>query len=172
MNLRVACLTSLVTTMAAAGWAATGTAHLAPTTKASKTQGHLTFTDTEKGLRVSGTIENAPPGKHGFHVHEFGACGDEGNDAGGHYNPAGHPHGSLMKDGVSKVHAGDMGNVEVKKDGTAKVDKTLPGLTLTSGEYPVAGRAVVLHEKADDFGQPTGNAGGRIACGPIVITAK
>jgi Cu-Zn family superoxide dismutase len=34
----------------------------------------------------------------------------------------------------------------------------------------VAGRAVVVHEQEDDFSQPVGNAGGRIACGPIVIT--
>jgi Cu-Zn family superoxide dismutase len=29
---------------------------------------------------------------------------------------------------------------------------------------------VILHEKEDDFGQPTGNAGGRIGCGVIHST--
>jgi len=29
---------------------------------------------------------------------------------------------------------------------------------------------VILHEKVDDFSQPVGNAGGRIACGSIVLT--
>jgi Cu-Zn family superoxide dismutase len=27
-----------------------------------------------------------------------------------------------------------------------------------------------VHEKADDFGQPTGNAGGRVGCGVIAVT--
>ena len=29
------------------------------------------------------------------------------------------------------------------------------------------GRAIIVHEKQDDGGQPTGNAGGRIGCGLI-----
>ncbi|MBI2167628.1 MAG: superoxide dismutase family protein, partial [Candidatus Omnitrophica bacterium] len=48
-------------------------------------------------------------------------------------------------------------------------EKVVPGLTLKEGEYAVAGRALILHEKEDDFGQPTGNAGGRIACGVIQL---
>ena len=43
---------------------------------------------------------------------------------------------------------------------------------IDQGEAPhaVAGRAFILHEKQDDFGQPTGNAGGRIGCGKIDTT--
>jgi Cu-Zn family superoxide dismutase len=29
------------------------------------------------------------------------------------------------------------------------------------------GRAIIVHAKKDDGGQPTGNAGGRIGCGVI-----
>jgi Cu-Zn family superoxide dismutase len=36
------------------------------------------------------------------------------------------------------------------------------------GENSIIGRAVIVHEKEDDLKtQPTGNAGGRVACGVI-----
>jgi len=36
-----------------------------------------------------------------------------------------------------------------------------------SGGDSIIGRSIVVHEKADTFGQPTGNAGGRVAFGVI-----
>ncbi|OGW90548.1 MAG: hypothetical protein A3D28_04315 [Omnitrophica bacterium RIFCSPHIGHO2_02_FULL_63_14] len=64
-----------------------------------------------------------------------------------------------------------MGNITVDVDGhgTAKLHMPELGLAVRS-RYDILGRAVILHEKQDDFSQPTGNAGGRIACG--VIEAK
>jgi Cu-Zn family superoxide dismutase len=38
-----------------------------------------------------------------------------------------------------------------------------------TGEDSILGKAVIIHEKVDDYKtQPTGNAGARIACGVIV----
>jgi Cu-Zn family superoxide dismutase len=153
-------------------WAATGTAIIEGTADGSDIQGTLKFEDTDKGLKVTGNIDNIPSGEHGFHIHEFGDCSDEAKAAGGHFNPGQHPHGLVTKDGVAKVHAGDMGNLVADKEGKAQVNILIPGVTLNSGKFDVAGRAVIVHEKTDDFGQPVGNAGSRIACGPIVLTAK
>jgi Cu-Zn family superoxide dismutase len=152
--------------------AATGTAHIRGTVEDSELSGELSFEDTPAGLKISGNLEKVAMGEHGFHIHEFGDCSDEGKAAGSHFNPDSKPHGHAMRDGTKNVHPGDMGNVNVGADGKANVDVVLPNVTLSSGKYSVAGRAVVLHEKKDDFGQPTGNAGGRIGCGPILLTGK
>ncbi len=153
-------------------WSAVATAVIDGTTEESEIGGNLKLEDSPQGLKISGTIDNVPSGQHAFHIHEFGDCGDEGKKAGSHFNPDQHHHGLVMKDGVNKAHAGDMGNVNADEKGTIAVNVTLPSVTLTSGKFSVAGRAIVLHELKDDFGQPTGNAGGRIACGPIILVGK
>ncbi len=132
--------------------------------------GTLTLADSPEGLKISGTISGVPPGDHGFHIHSYGQCGQGGKAAGGHYNPKGTSHGLLSADGPEGAHAGDLGNMTVAENGQAEVSLTIPGLTVSGGDYPVAGRAFIVHADPDDFGQPTGNAGGRIGCGVIVIT--
>lgn len=129
--------------------------------------GALRLEQVKEGLRITGELAFLPPGDHGFHIHEFGDCSGSGNAAGGHYNPKGRPHGHALKD-AKKSHPGDMGNLTVTAAGKATVDLTLPKLKLKD----VAGRAIVIHEKADDFSQPTGNAGGRIVCGAIVLASR
>ena len=148
--------------------AASGKAVIQATTPNSAVSGEATLTETEKGLRVNVQVRNVPPGTHGLHIHEHGDCANTGNAAGGHYNPVGTPHGFLPKDGMTKAHPGDLGNIEVGKDGNGRLELTLKNVRLQEGNYTVANRAIVLHEKTDDFGQPTGNAGGRIGCGVIV----
>ncbi len=148
----------------------TAIAVIQATTPDSKVSGSVELTDTPEGLKISGNFQNLTPGKHGFHIHENGACGEAGKAAGGHYNPGKVDHGLLSKDGFAHAHAGDFGNVEIGADGTGKFQAVEKGLTLKGGEHSVAGKAFILHEKEDDFGQPTGNAGGRIGCGIIEVT--
>ena len=163
---------ALVLSTSGTVFAATATVALKGTSPAmEKIAGQAVLTDTAEGLKVTVDLQNVPPGKHGFHIHEGDSCADEGRAAGGHFNPDKAPHGLLSKDGFSHAHAGDLGNVEIGADGTGKVDTVMSGLTLTGeGAHRVAGRTIILHEKEDDFGQPTGNAGGRIACGQIQLT--
>jgi len=147
-----------------------GVAYLKGTKPGSAITGTIKFMESDAGLIVEVEIKNVPSsGKHGFHIHENGSCADEGKAAGGHYNPANAPHGFLETNGHQHAHVGDMGNVEIDESGTGKYSGILPAIGLTTGLYQVAGHAVILHEKEDDFSQPTGNAGGRIACGIIEL---
>jgi Cu-Zn family superoxide dismutase len=149
--------------------AETGRAMISGTTDKVPISGEVALLDTSDGLKVTVHILQAPPGSHAFHIHEFGSCDDEGKAAGAHYNPAGHPHGNLLKDGFNSAHAGDMGNITIGVDGTGSLEAVIPHVALSQGVYNVAGRAFILHEKVDDFSQPAGNAGARIGCGPIVL---
>ncbi|MBI5629680.1 MAG: superoxide dismutase family protein [Elusimicrobia bacterium] len=149
--------------------AATGAAKILGTAEGSPIRGTVSFEDARGGLKVSVRLQGVPPGEHGFHIHEFGNCEDSGKAAGSHYNPMKKPHGHALRDGLKRAHVGDFGNITAAADGTASADLLLPKVALSAGARTVAGRAVVLHEKADDFSQPAGNAGGRIACGAIVL---
>jgi len=155
--------------VSSAVWAATGSAVIKGTAEGSAIQGAAQLSDTSKGLQIAVQITGVPPGEHGFHVHEFGLCSDIGKAAGGHYNPKQTPHGHAMKDGAKHSHPGDMGNVTADAAGNVSFTTVLPDVTLDGKKNPIAGRALILHEKADDFSQPVGNAGGRIACAPILI---
>ena len=156
------------------GWspsafAQTAVAVIKGTTPESTLSGTVTMTEAEGGLDLVAVLENIPSGKHGFHVHEIGACGDSGKAAGAHFNPDGHSHGSLYQEGLEGAHAGDLGNLPIGESGSGTFKSFVAGLSLSEGKYNVAGRAVILHEKEDDFSQPAGNAGGRIGCGVIEL---
>src|SRR6266508_3199084 len=128
--------------------------------------GTATFEEISTGgVRVHVHIEKAPAGTHGLHIHEKGDCSDpEAKSAGGHFNPAGNPHAGPMD---AKRHAGDLGNIEIKADGTGDLDTSSDLITVKAGPNSVVGRSV-SHEKEDDLKtQPTGNAGGRLGCGVI-----
>jgi Cu-Zn family superoxide dismutase len=83
----------------------TGAAILKGTEPGSPVSGIVTFEDTPEGLRIIAAVSNVPPGKHGFHIHEFGRTTNGGKDAGGHFNPEGNPHGYLPADGIENAHA-------------------------------------------------------------------
>lgn len=139
-------------------------------TKGNTVHGTVTFEVVEHGVHVVANMWGLAPGKHGFHIHEFGDCSsDSGTAAGGHFNPLGMHHGAPTSD---NRHVGDIGNIEADKDGNARLDYIDPVLSL-SGENSIIGRGVIVHAKEDDMTtQPTGAAGGRVACGTIGIAKK
>lgn len=130
--------------------------------------GVVTFTKTDAGVEVVAVIQGLNPSqKHAIHVHEYGDCTKpDGTSAGSHYNPEGHPHALPAQDGR---HAGDLGNLTADAAGKARYQVTVSNLSIAGLKNPVIGRAVIVHAKPDDGGQPTGNAGPRIGCGVIGI---
>jgi Cu-Zn family superoxide dismutase len=131
-------------------------------------QGVVRFTGEGDGVKVVADLEGLTPGqKHAFHIHQYGDCSSpDGMSAGGHYNPEKHQHGLPE---TENRHAGDLGNVQADQDGKAHYEITVHNITVGGAKNPILGRAVIVHAKVDDGGQPTGNAGGRIACGVIGV---
>jgi Cu-Zn family superoxide dismutase len=69
-------------------------------------------------------------------------------------------------------HAGDLPNLYVGPDGKGALEATATLVTLQEGKpnslFIPGGTSLVLHENPDDdFTDPAGNAGARIACGVI-----
>jgi Cu-Zn family superoxide dismutase len=132
----------------------------------SKLAGKATLTETPEGVKVALAIEGIKPGDHGAHIHEKGDCSaPDGASAGGHFNPATHPHALPA---TSPRHLGDLGNIAIGKDGKGTLEIVAPGANLKPNDpNSFLGKSIIVHEKKDDGGQPTGNAGGRIGCAEI-----
>jgi Cu-Zn family superoxide dismutase len=137
--------------------------------------------DGSLSITVNATLE---PGDHGIHIHETGVCDPGGDEpfasAGGHYNPGGARHGGPPQAsptaadanlaspvGEQSGHAGDLGNITAGDDGTAILIVTTNRTDLT-GLADEDGSALVIHANPDDLAtDPSGNSGGRVACGVI-----
>ena len=127
--------------------------------------GQAEFIPTQDGVLAKVTIENAPPGVHGIHVHQKGDCSDiPGKSMGEHFAPAGNPHGLP---GQPAHHLGDMGNVNVDAQGKGELEIELKDAKLDDGPTSLLGKALVLHEKEDIGAQPSGDSGTPIGCAVI-----
>jgi Cu-Zn family superoxide dismutase len=131
--------------------------------------GTAEFSPAAQGLSIRLNLMNLPPGVHGIHVHAVAKCeGPAFTTAGGHLNPDMKHHGLENPEGP---HAGDMPNVMIAADGTAKATVVAPGVTMGDDPHSIfagGGTALVIHASADDMkSDPAGNAGARIACGVI-----
>lgn len=132
--------------------------------------GSVTLRQTPAGVLVSTDLHGLPPGEHGFHFHEKGACAaaDKFASAGAHFAAGGQMHGLMTAGGP---HGGDMPNQVAGADGLLRVQVLNTGVSLSPGPHSLLdadGSALVIHAAADDYvSQPAGNAGGRIACAVI-----
>jgi Cu-Zn family superoxide dismutase len=121
-------------------------------------------------LRVRVEATGMSPGTYGAHLHAVGRCDAPAfTSAGPHWNPTGQKHG---KDNPQGMHKGDLPNLMVGADGRGSFEYTIPNAAL-SGMLPTKlidedGAALVIHAKPDDNRtDPSGNSGGRIACGVL-----
>lgn len=128
-------------------------------------RGSATLSEVGDGLRVSVDATGLPAGVHGIHIHTTGRCdAPDFTTAGPHWNPTERKHGRDNPDGA---HHGDLPNVEVGADGRGSLTFTAPAATFAQ-LFDADGAALVVHANADDYRtDPSGNSGGRIACGVI-----
>lgn len=146
--------------------------------------GQVTFDEEDEGLEVSVEVTGLPPGFHGFHVHAIGVCEpDSANptdpsttgdflSAGGHVGAGESDHGE---------HPGDLPSLYVAESGTGSMTAVTDALALADLTDD-DGSAVMVHAERDNYanvperyaaGGPdettlnTGDAGDRIACGPV-----
>jgi Cu-Zn family superoxide dismutase len=134
-----------------------------------KAVGSVNLTQTSQGVLINASVKGLPPGEHAFHVHAVGKCEPPFNSAGGHFNPGGKKHGLMSPEGP---HAGDMPNLHIPQSGDLTVEVLNTAITLEKGKpnsvFDADGSAVIIHAGSDDYkSDPTGEAGGRIACGVI-----
>ncbi len=152
--------------LSACAFKAPGAEALLQPTKGSTASGTMTFVQQGGMVLISGRFTGLTPGAHGFHIHEKGDCSaPDGTSAGGHFNPLGKRHGDLSR---AEHHAGDLPMVVAGANGQARFEALMDGITLNNGPGNILGRGIVIHARPDDFTtQPTGNSGGRVACGVI-----
>ena len=135
----------------------------------SNVKGTASFIEKNGSVTFVANMTGLQPGVHAIHIHEKSDCSAaDGSSAGGHWNPTFKKHG---KWGVGEYHKGDIGNFTADAKGNGTITLTTDEWCIGCGDETkdILGKGLIVHEKADDYTtQPTGNAGGRIACSAII----
>lgn len=132
--------------------------------------GEVYFSEQNGKVKMEAKFSGLKPGTHAVHLHESADCSAaDGSSAGGHWNPTHQKHGKWGD--AEGYHKGDIGNLEADNDGNASITMETDEWCIGCGDEnkDIVGKSVIVHEGADDFkSQPTGNAGGRVACGGVI----
>ncbi|TCN58712.1 superoxide dismutase family protein [Flavobacterium circumlabens] len=135
----------------------------------STVSGTATFTEKNGKVTFVAKMAGLQPGVHAIHIHEKSDCtAADGSSAGGHWNPTFKKHG---KWGSAEYHKGDIGNFTADAKGNGTITLTTDEWCVGCGDATkdVLGKGLIVHQGTDDFTtQPTGNAGGRVACAGII----
>jgi superoxide dismutase, Cu-Zn family len=129
-------------------------------------RGTATLTMADGRMRLTVDASGLARGVHGVHIHDVAKCeGPAFASAGTHWNPTMKMHG---RDNPMGAHEGDLPNLMIGTDGRGSISIDVPGIPAQL--LDADGAAVVIHADPDDYKtDPSGNSGGRIACG--VLTA-
>ncbi|WP_136668027.1 superoxide dismutase family protein [Flavobacterium sp. H122] len=131
--------------------------------------GSATFTEKGGVVTFEANIQGLTPGEHAIHIHEKADCSAaDASSAGGHWNPTFKKHG---KWGQGEYHKGDIGNFTADEKGNGTITFSTDEWCIGCGDETkdITGKGLIVHKGADDFTtQPTGNAGGRVACAGII----
>lgn len=146
---------------------AAGTTEVSLVNDAGKNVGTALIREGGNGLVLTVEADSLAPGWHGLHVHAVGACDDHADHfkkAGSHLADSDEKHGFLSAKGP---HKGDLPNIWVHKDGSAKVDIYTEELDMKDLK-DTDGSALMIHAGPDDYKtDPSGSSGDRLACGVI-----
>ena len=136
----------------------------------SNVTGNVVFKEENGMVTMTANLEGLSEGQHAIHLHEKSDCSaPDGTSTGGHWNPTGQPHGKWGS--AEGYHKGDIGNIEAGADGKATLTFSTDEWCIGCGDpnKDIMGKGIIVHQGVDDFvTQPTGNAGGRVACGGII----
>jgi Cu-Zn family superoxide dismutase len=150
----------------------TVTMHKATQDGISDTLGTISITVSGAGATLRLNLHGLPPGAHGFQVHENDNCSPTmmngvripAGAAGGHLDPDNTgKHAGPTGDG----HLGDLPQIEVASDGTAKGELSAPRIKDIQILHK---HALIIHTGSDNYSDSpsqNGGEGGRIACGMI-----
>ncbi len=135
----------------------------------SNVKGNAVFTEKNGEVTLVAKLTGLKPGIHAIHIHEKADCSaTDAASAGGHWNPTFKKHG---KWGDAEHHKGDIGNFTADVDGNATVLFKTDEWCIGCGDATkdILNKGLIVHANADDYTtQPTGNAGGRVACSAII----
>ena len=135
----------------------------------SKVSGTAVFTEKNGEVTLTANMKGLEPGIHAMHIHEKSDCSSpDASSAGGHWNPTFKNHG---KWGSASYHRGDIGNFPANADGEGTITFTTSEWCIGCNDKTkdILGKSVIVHTGSDDYvTQPTGDAGGRVACTAII----
>ena len=126
--------------------------------------GTAKFTKSGNVVTMTATFTAGPEGVHGVHIHNVPMCGNEGMDAGPHWDDADTSAAGHGLPGAATSHLGDTGNVTISATGAGTLTYSNPEWTLgDGGAKDVVNRGMIFHQAMDDGTMMS--AGMRFGCG-------